>query len=205
MPHEPRAKRDAGIAMCPGWIRGELAKLCNDLDGQYDKVVVAAVCALSEDGYQILTREEAILLAPTEYGPMMLHGYRAITAVSLAKLLETAWASFHGSPASKLPDAQQHEQAFMMFDQVIRGWLMDAVTLAGSKLFEGKTPGPALSAGQQAMAMWRAVAGSPFKFNQQQSEAPNAEAAHEAGSGPDQGRGPGGEDHRAAEPGVQPD
>lgn len=186
--HEPRNKRDAGVAMCPGWVHSTMSKLLNQLDGRHDAAMVAAVALMGPDGFDFKTTEESINFDPSEYGLIMLEGYTMIAGGALAKMLDTVYASTQAEThfTHDIDDNEEKlQQLRNLYEQAIRQFLQGVIRYAGAEFQHGKTHDLSVAAGSQMLNLWNRVATSTVKFVQSK-ENPD-EADDESGDGAEAG------------------
>ena len=175
MSQEPQSKRDSGKAMCPNWVRGEMAKLLNELDGTYDEVMVGAVALLGENGYDFKCCEQTTNFDPAEYGQIMLEGYSMIAGGALAKVLDTVHAATQ-NPEHFTQDIEDEEERFQqlrnLYEQAIRQFLRSMLTYAGPEFQRDKPGGMSVAAGSQLIGLWQNISTSTIKFQNRDAENP---------------------------------
>jgi len=185
--------------MCPTWVRGEMDKLINELDGSECDVMVGAVAILGENGYDFDCREQSTNFDPKVYGPVMLQGYNMIAGCVLAKVLD----HLHEALQSELhftqeieDDAERFQQTRNIYEHTIRDFLKQLFTYAGFQFQTKIASKPAsatkksanisLACGSNMIAMWRKVAETPMVFKRagDQDEQGNQDSECGQDSGP---------------------
>lgn len=209
--HEPRGKRSGSKLMCPNWVRSEVAKLLNSLDGRYDTVMVGAVALLGEDGFDYGCIEQSTHFDPQVFGPVMLEGYSLIAGAALAKTL----GSVHAACSSDLhftrdiEDNDERLQAMRnLYEQAIRQFLQSVLTYAGAEfqktINDGGRPAPgrpteSMIAGSQLVGLLQRVADATITFQQPRDQ----DEALRREDGESEGGAPGRADDRKDRPGEE--
>lgn len=160
--------QDDGSHMCPGWVRAELAKIANGLDGRHDHVMVAGVVLMGPHGFDARTCEQAVDLDPESYGPMMLWGYSALAGTALANVLSTVYESTQHPDhfTQQLDDPEDHMDAIRnLYEAAVRQWLEQAITQAGEKFQADHPHNLSMAAGSQMLNVWLEIARRTIRFN----------------------------------------
>lgn len=165
--HEPREKRDRGKPLCPNWVRSEMDKLMNGLDGTHDEVMVGAVAIMGPNGYDFDCVEQTTNFDPMEYGPMMHQGYAMIAGAGLAQLMRSVHEATkhpdHFSNQIEDPD-ERLQQLRNLYEQAIRQFLDAMFTYAGGEFQHDQAAGPSIVAGSQLLNLWLRIAASTITF-----------------------------------------
>jgi hypothetical protein len=157
----------SGKLIVSGWVRGELARLLNELGGRHEKVMVAGVVLLDEDGFDVGTREQTQEMDPAAFGPMMLQGYNVMAGRALANVLKTVDAATRNPQhfTASIDDPAEKLQAMRnLYEAAIRQFLDGMFTYAGIAFQDQQLPGPSIAAGSQMLAAWLHVARARLKF-----------------------------------------
>lgn len=159
--------------MVPGWVRGEIAKLLNGMNGEHDGVMVAAVALLGPDGFDVQSCEQTNNFDPNEYGPVMLQGYTMLAAAALAKTLGTVHASTDHEHhfTNDIEDPEERLQALRnLYESAIRQFLDSMFTYAGAEFQQKHESDLSTAAGSQLVALWQRIATGTIQFRSPQGQ-----------------------------------
>lgn len=161
---------DSPKPACPGWMRGEVAKMLNQLDGTHDEVLVAAVAALGPEGFDVQHCEQSTNFDPNAYGPAMLEGFTMLAGTALAQVLGTVYAATQSEHhfTQDIEDPAERIQAMRnLYEQAIRDFLTSVFTYAGAQYQQapGRQGNLSMAAGSQMVGLWHKVAEATITFH----------------------------------------